>query len=256
MVRSPGSDSDAASRTVNEPSREVKGAATMPKITYIGHSAFALEDDGKQVLVDPFISGCPTAKHKSDDFNPQTILITHAHNDHVGDSVEIAKRSGATIITVVELADHLGEQGAITIGANHGGTVQFDGGTVKFVPAWHSSTFTTPDGVVAPGVPAGLIVRFGGKTIYFAGDTALFSDMKLIGEEGIDVAVLPIGDHFTMGPDDALRAVKFVEPKTVIPCHCNTFPLLEQDTGAFKQKVESETSAKCVVIEPGDSAEI
>jgi L-ascorbate metabolism protein UlaG (beta-lactamase superfamily) len=227
----------------------------MAKIAFIGHSAFSVEADGKQILVDPFISGNPVCGHKPEDFNPSTILITHAHNDHVGDTVPIAKRSGATVITLVELADYLEQQGVSAIGANHGGTVEFDGGSVKFVPAWHSSTFTLPDGVVAPGVPAGLVVRFDGQTIYFAGDTALFSDMKLIGEEGIDIAILPIGDHFTMGPADAVKAVKFIEPKTVIPCHCNTFDLLKQDCDAFKQRVESETSAKVVVLDPGQSYE-
>jgi L-ascorbate metabolism protein UlaG (beta-lactamase superfamily) len=225
----------------------------MGKLTYIGHSAFFLEAGEHSVLVDPFISGNPVAKHSADDFSPGTILITHAHNDHVGDAVEISKRTGAPIITVVELADYLETKGAVSIGANHGGTVAFDGGTVKFVPAWHSSSFTREDGVVAPGVPAGLIVRFGGATIYFAGDTALFSDMKLIGEEGLDIAVLPIGDHFTMGPGDAARAVKLLEPKTVVPCHYNTFPLLEQDAAAFKNKVEQATGATVEIIEPGNA---
>jgi L-ascorbate metabolism protein UlaG (beta-lactamase superfamily) len=228
----------------------------MATLTYIGHAAFALEANGTQILVDPFISGNPVCQHSPDDFNPSTILITHAHNDHVGDADEISKRSGATVITIVELADYLETQGVSTIGANHGGTVAFEGGSVKFVPAWHSSAFTTSDGVVAPGVPAGLVVRFGGQTIYFAGDTCLFSDMKLIGEEGIDIAVLPIGDHFTMGPDDAVKAVKFVEPKTVIPCHCNTFPPIEQDREAFKKRVDSETGATCIVLDPGQRYEL
>lgn len=223
----------------------------MAILTYIGHSTFALEADGKKVLIDPFITGNPAATHSPEDFSPQTILITHAHNDHVGDAVSIARRCDSMVITIIELADHLQQQGVSTIGANHGGTVAFDGGTAKFVPAWHSSSFSTEDGVVAPGVPAGLVVKFAGKTIYFAGDTSLFSDMKLIGEEGIDIAVLPIGDHFTMGPDDALRAVKFVEPKVVIPCHYNTFPALKQDVGAFKSKVDSETGATCEVVDPG-----
>lgn len=228
----------------------------MTTLTYIGHSAFALESNGTQVLIDPFVTGNPVCPHSPDDFNPSTILITHAHNDHVGDTVDIAKRTGATTITVVELANYLGEQGITAVGANHGGTVAFDGGTVKFVPAWHSSAYTSPEGVVASGVPAGMVVRFGGQTIYFAGDTCLFSDMKLIGEEGIDAAVLPIGDHFTMGPDDALRAVKFIEPKTVIPCHCNTFDAISQDRQAFKQRVDSETGATCVVLDPGDRHEV
>lgn len=224
----------------------------MVTIQYIGHSAFALEADGKQVLIDPFITGNPTATVTADQFNPVAILLTHAHNDHVGDSVEISKRSGASVIATHELATYLGEQGANTIGANHGGTVQFDGGSVKLVPAWHTSSYQTEQGFVAPGVPAGLVVRFGGQTIYFAGDTCLFGDMALIGEEGLDIAVVPIGDHFTMGPTDAVRAVKMLKPKVVIPCHYNTFPPIKQDPAAFKAEVESQTEATCVVLAPGE----
>ncbi|MEX2425613.1 MAG: metal-dependent hydrolase, partial [Thermomicrobiaceae bacterium] len=154
----------------------------MAKLTYIGHSAFALEANGIQILVDPFITGNPVSTHNSDDFSPSVILLTHAHDDHVGDTLEIALRTGATIITIVELADYLEQRGVKTDAANHGGTIGFDGGSVKFVPAWHSSTFTQE--FLAPGVPSGLIVRFDGTTIYFAGDTCLFSDMSLIGEEG------------------------------------------------------------------------
>jgi L-ascorbate metabolism protein UlaG (beta-lactamase superfamily) len=223
----------------------------MATLQYIAHSAFALEDNGNQVLVDPFITGNPLATVSAGDFNPSTILLTHAHNDHIGDTIEIARRSGATVIGTVEICDFLATHHCQENGANLGGTVQFEGGSVKFVPAWHTSTYTTNDGVQAPGVPAGLVVRFGGKTIYFAGDTCLFSDMQLIGEEGLDVAVIPIGDHFTMGPKDAVRAVKFLNPKVVIPCHYNTFPPIEQDPQAFKKQVESETSAACVVLEPG-----
>jgi L-ascorbate metabolism protein UlaG (beta-lactamase superfamily) len=225
----------------------------MALLTYIGHSAFALESDGNQVLIDPFITGNPVAKHRPDQFNPRTILLTHAHNDHVGDTVEIGKRSGATVIATFELGTYLGAQGLNADPGNHGGTVPFDGGTVKFTPAWHTSSYD-PD-TKAPGVPAGLIVRFGGLTFYFAGDTALFGDMKLIGEEGIDVAILPIGDRFTMGPKDALRAVKFIEPKYVVPCHYNTFPGIAQDGEAFKAQVEAETSAKAVILAPGASHE-
>lgn len=227
----------------------------MATLTYIGHSAFALEADGKQVLLDPFISGNPTAKHSAGDLNPQTILLTHAHNDHVGDTVDIAKRTGAKVIATVELANYLGSQGVEAIGANFGGTVQFDGGSAKFVPAWHTSAYNVSDGVVAPGIPAGFIIKFGGKTIYAAGDTCLFSDMQLIGEAGIDIALLPIGDHFTMGPDDAVRAVKFVNPNVVIPCHYNTFPPIQQDAGAFKNAVDSGTGATCEIVEPGSTWE-
>ena len=227
------------------------------KITFIGHSAFALDTDDHSVLIDPYITGNPVAMVAAADFAPQTIILTHAHNDHVGDTVEIAKRTGAKVIATAELANWIKTQGVgSATGANHGGTVQFPGGSTKFVPAWHTSSYSTAAGVVAPGVPAGHIVRFGGKTLYFAGDTCLFGDMALIGEAGIDVAILPIGDHFTMGPDDALRAIQFVNPAMVIPCHYNTFPPIRQDGLAFKKRVETDTTARCLLLEPGESCEI
>lgn len=227
------------------------------KLTWLGHSAFLLENGDAQVLIDPFLSGNPVASAKPEQFSPQTILLTHAHNDHVGDTVAIAKRAGSKVIATFELGTWIGTQGVENaVGANHGGTVAFAGGTVKFVPAWHTSSYEHNGQVVAPGVPAGLVVKMGDKTLYFSGDTAVFLDMQLIGEEGLDVAVLPIGGHFTMGPDDALKAVKFLHPKTVIPCHYGTFPPIEQDEDAFKRQVESQTDAKCVVLKPGESLEL
>jgi L-ascorbate metabolism protein UlaG (beta-lactamase superfamily) len=227
----------------------------MPTLTYLGHAAFLLEEDGQTVAVDPFLTGNPNASHRAEQISPNTILLTHAHNDHVGDTVEIAKRTGATVIATFELGEWLQEQGLENaIDANHGGTVAFDGGTVKFTQAWHTSSYKLDDGtVVAPGVPAGLVVRFGGKTIYFAGDTCLFGDMRLIGEEGLDLAVLPIGDHYTMGPADAVRAVEFLNIGTVIPCHYDTFPPIETDAEGFKADVESRTDSKVVVLAPGEA---
>jgi L-ascorbate metabolism protein UlaG (beta-lactamase superfamily) len=227
----------------------------MAKLTYIAHSAFMLEDGEQTVLIDPFVTGNPKATHTAGQLSPTTILLTHAHNDHMGDTVEIARRTGATVIATFEIAEWLSEaQGlANAVGGNHGGTVAFAGGTVKFTPAWHTSSYRAGDQRVAVGVPAGLIVRFGGKTIYFSGDTALFGDMKLIGEEGLDVAVLCIGDYFTMGPTDAARAVEFLNPKVVVPCHYNTFGPIEQDPDAFKTLVESRTPAKVEVLAPGAS---
>jgi L-ascorbate metabolism protein UlaG (beta-lactamase superfamily) len=227
------------------------------KITWIGHSAFALEADGKSVLIDPYITGNPAATVAPGDFAPQTIILTHAHNDHVGDTVEIARRAGSRVIATHELATWIGSQGVPgATGANHGGTVQFDGGSTKFTPAWHTSSYSIGDGWVAPGLPAGHVVRFGGKISYFAGDTCLFGDMALIGEAGLDLAVIPIGDNFTMGPDDAIRAIGFLNPALVIPCHYNTFPPIKQDGAAFKTRVESETTARCLLLQPGESTEI
>lgn len=226
-------------------------------LTWYGHATFGLEANGKQIVIDPFFTGNPACNSSADSVNPSTILITHAHNDHVGDAVDIAKRTGATIITVNELANYLGTRDVETVGGNHGGTIQFDGGSAKFTQAWHSSSYNDENGnVVASGVPAGLVVRFGGKTIYFAGDTGLFGDMALIGEEGLDLAVLPIGDHFTMGPDDAVRAAKFLKAKAVTPCHYNTFPAVEQDGAKFIADVEAATDSRGILLQPGESTEV
>lgn len=219
-------------------------------VRFLGHAAFALDAEGKQVVIDPFLTGNPVAAATPDDLNPVAILLTHAHDDHVGDSVAISKRTRAPIIATFELGTYLAQQGAETIAANHGGTVKFDGGSVKLVPAWHTSSHT--ERFLAPGVPAGLVVRFGGKTMYFAGDTCLFGDMALIGEEELDLAVVPIGDFYTMGPADAVKAVKLLKPRVVIPCHYNTFPPIQQDAQAFKREVEAATSARCVVLQPGE----
>lgn len=229
----------------------------MARLTYLGHSAFLLEAGGSSVAIDPFLAGNPAAARQANELNPRTILLTHAHNDHVGDTVAIAKRTGAKVIATHELATWLGTQGvADAIGANHGGTVAFDGGTTKFVPAWHTSAYLHDGTFVAPGVPAGHVVRFGGATIYFAGDTCLFGDMVLIGEEGLDAAVLPIGDHFTMGPTDAVRAVKLLQPRLVIPCHYNTFPPIRQDAAAFQRMVEEQTDARCAPLAPGAAIDV
>jgi L-ascorbate metabolism protein UlaG (beta-lactamase superfamily) len=230
----------------------------MPKLTFIGHSAFLLEDgDGNVVAIDPFFTGNPVATIEARDVRPNTILVTHGHNDHVGDAVDLAQAHDAKVITVVELGDWLEMQGVKdVVGVNHGGTVSFSGGTVKIVPAWHSSSFWDGEKLVGIGVPSGLVVRFGGRTFYFAGDTALFGDMRLIGDEGIDVAILPIGDHFTMGPADAARAAEFVNAKTVIPCHYNTFPPIRQDVEAFRAQVAKRApQATVVALAPGESFE-
>lgn len=227
------------------------------KLTFLGHAAFQMEADGHSVLIDPFLSGNPTASTSADNVAADTIILTHAHGDHVGDTIDIAKRIGATVIATVELATWLSRQGVEnTVGANFGGTVAFPGGTTKFVPAWHTSSFTTEDGFEAPGVPAGHVVRFGGKTTYFAGDTCLFSDMQLIADEALDVAVIPIGDHFTMGPADALKAVKFLRAGIVVPCHYDTFPPIKQDPAQFKRNVESETASRCEVLRPGEALDV
>lgn len=229
----------------------------MVKLDYIGQSAFTLEANGKTVLLDPFVTGNPVATISADSLNPTTILISHAHGDHLGDAVAIAKRTGCVVITLVEIAEYLSEKGVENLQpGNFGGTVAFDGGTAKFVPAWHTSSFTEDGQKVAIGIPAGFIIRFGGKTIYFSGDTALFGDMKLIGEEGIDLAILPIGDNYTMGPTDAIRAAKLVGATFVLPCHYNTFPLIQQDAAKFKADLEAQTESKGIVLSPGASYDL
>lgn len=229
----------------------------MVKITFIGQASFTFEADGNTVLTDPFIDGNPVATVSADSLNPNTILISHAHGDHIADVVSIAKRTAATVIAIVEIAEYLHGKGVENVKpGNFGGTLSFEGGSAKFVPAWHTSSFTDDDAKVAISIPAGFIIRFGGKSIYFAGDTGLFGDMKLIGEEGIDLAILPIGDNYTMGPVDAVRAAKLIGAKQVIPCHYNTFPLIQQDPQAFKADLEAQTDCVAVVLNPGESYDL
>ncbi|MFM9108098.1 MAG: metal-dependent hydrolase [Chloroflexota bacterium] len=228
----------------------------MTTLTYLGHSAFLLEADGKAVAIDPFLTGNPAASCAESDIHPGTILLTHAHNDHVGDTIAIAKRTGAQVISTYELGSWLAGQGVEhTTAGNHGGTIAFDGGTAKIVPAWHTSSYHDGERYVAIGVPAGFVVRFGGRSIYFAGDTCLFGDMNLIGDEGLDAAAIPIGDHFTMGPKDAVRAATFLRAGTVVPCHYDTFPPIRQDAAAFAAAVREATGGASAVapLKPGAS---
>jgi L-ascorbate metabolism protein UlaG (beta-lactamase superfamily) len=221
-------------------------------ITWLGHSAFLLEDGGTTLLIDPFLNGNPKAARSADDVNPDVILLTHGHQDHYGDTVDIAKRTGATVVAITEVAGEIGGK----LGEDHevfdpnmGGTVTFDWGWVKMTPAWH--TGTTPDGTVH--TPAGLLISFGGKVVYHLGDTALFSDLKLVAERGdqIDVAIIPIGGHYTMDRIDAAVAAEFVGARQVIPCHYGTFPPIETDPEAFKSDVENSTASEVIVLEPG-----
>jgi L-ascorbate metabolism protein UlaG (beta-lactamase superfamily) len=220
------------------------------EIRFLGHSCFELTEGGTRVLVDPFLTGNPKAAASADEVEPTHILLTHGHPDHYGDVEDIAKRTGAPVVAIAEIASELGDAGVENVfDPNLGGTVKFDWGWVKLVPAWHTST--TPKGQV--NVPAGLLIGIGGKTVYHLGDTALFSDLKLIAHRGnpIDVALMCIGGHYTMDRLDAVVAAEFVEAATVIPCHYDTFPVIETDAQAFKSEVESQTSSKVEVLEPG-----
>ena len=220
------------------------------KITWIGHATLGLDTAGYKLLVDPYIRGNPNAKADADTIEADYILVTHGHSDHLGDSIEISKRTGATVISNAEISNWLQKKGVKTHGQHIGGGFTHPFGYLKLTNALHGSGL--PDGTYG-GNPAGfLLTNNDGDKIYMAGDTGLFGDMRLIGEEGITLAVLPIGDNYTMGPDDALRAVKMLSPKHVIPIHFNTFDLIAQDAHAWAEKVEKETDAKVHVLEPGE----
>ena len=223
------------------------------KLRFLGQSGFQIQHGEHEVVIDPFVSQNPASPVEASELSPSHILLTHAHGDHYGDTPDIAKRSGATVVAAVEIAQYVSQRGMEGHGMNIGGSFQFPFGRVQFTPAWHSSSF--PDGTYG-GMPTGIVLEIDGKRIYHAGDTALFSDMRLIGRKGLDLAMLPIGDFFTMGPDDALEAVKLLAPKAVIPIHYDTFDAIAQDAQAFKASVERETDARCLVLQPGDSMEL
>lgn len=210
----------------------------MAKLTYLSHSSWLIENSNFTVAIDPFLEGNPTAPLKAADIKANFIIVTHAHGDHLGDSIPIAKANDGTIITNFEIANYCQEKGAQAHPMHIGGAHQFPFGRVKLTPAWHGSSF--PDGSYG-GTPAGCLVTIDGKTIYHTGDTGLFLDMKLIGEmDHIDVMLVNIGDNFTMGIDDAVKAVEFVNPDLVIPMHYKTFDIIETDPQEFADKVKAK----------------
>jgi L-ascorbate metabolism protein UlaG (beta-lactamase superfamily) len=220
------------------------------EVRFLGHACFELSDGDATVLIDPFLTGNPKAAISAEDAAATTILLTHGHGDHIGDTVAIAKRTGAPVVAIVELAGELGAEGVDVRDPNLGGTVKFDWGSVKLVPAWHTST--TPKGTV--NTPAGLVIHLGDTIVYHLGDTCVFSDLALVGKRApIDVALMPIGGHYTMDRVDAVDAAELIGAKTVIPCHYNTFPPIETDAQAFKSDVESATRSNVVVLDPGQS---
>ncbi|MCG7332207.1 metal-dependent hydrolase [Salinicoccus roseus] len=225
------------------------------KLSYHGHSIIQLENNDTKVIVDPFINGNELTDLDAGEVKADYILLTHGHNDHVGDTVEIAKNNDATVVAPVELAGYLEGQGLETIGMNIGGRKTFEFGSVKFVHAFHSSSFTDDEGNVHyTGMPTGIIIEAGEKKIYHAGDTGIFGDMKLISDLNgpFDVAFVPIGDHFTMGIEDAAYATdELIRPKVAVPVHYDTFPPIKQDAEAFKNRAKTEVQ----VLKSGETVD-
>ncbi|WP_026563326.1 metal-dependent hydrolase [Bacillus sp. UNC41MFS5] len=224
------------------------------KISYHGHSVVQIQTNGKNILIDPFINGNQLTDLKVAETRPDVIILSHGHNDHVGDTVELAKKNNALVVANHELSTFLSWQGVNTHGMHIGGAHQFEFGKVKLTQAFHGSSYTTENNeIIYCGMPAGILFMNEGKTIYHAGDTGLFSDMKLIGERHpIDVAFLPIGDNFTMGPEDAAYAAKLLKAKTVVPIHFNTFPPIKQDPFKFIEMLEDKNGR---VLQPGEAIE-
>ena len=220
------------------------------ELTWFGHGTWQISLPEHTILLDPFFDENPSSPIKAAEVDADFILISHGHFDHIADAAAVANRTNATVVAIYEVAQWLAQNGEVkeTIGMNIGGGVQLPFGHVKMTPALHSSQL--PDGSYG-GEPAGFVLTLNGKRIYFACDTGLFSDMTLIGTRGIDLAVLPIGDLFTMGPDDSIEAIKLLRPKRVAPAHFNTWPPIEQDSDAWALRVKQETDSDPVVLNPG-----
>lgn len=225
-------------------------------LTYLGHATATLDTEKAKLIIDPFLTGNPVATQTADDIEADYILLTHGHSDHIGDAEAIARRTGAPIIAMVELANYFASKGLETIGMNLGGSANLPFGRIQFTPALHSTSIEVNGTNLYFGVAAGILLEIEGKTIYHAGDTALFSDMKLINRQrGVDLALLPIGDFFTMGPEDALLAAQWVGAKQVVPIHYNTFTPIQQDGNKFVQDL-SKQGISGHALEPGASLEI
>ena len=214
-------------------------------LTFLGHAGFLLDNGSQRVAIDPFLTGNPVATMKPGDISCQSIVLTHGHADHFGDVVAIAKANGATVYAAFEICEYLGEQGVTCEPGNPGGKIDAPFGWVAFTQAFHSSSYNGR----YMGLPCGVVVHLGGVTVYHLGDTSLFSDMKLLGEiYRPDIALIPIGDRFTMGPELATRAAEMIQPKVAIPIHYKTWPLLKQDTKGFEPKI-----VDVKVLAPGEA---
>lgn len=224
------------------------------KVKFIGHSAFYIETQSVQAVIDPFINDNPVSKMKTDDIKALThIFVTHGHGDHLGDTIELAKKHNALVITNYEIATYLSTQGVNAHSMHIGGRTSFDFGVVKMTTAVHGSAIHSDNGPIDGGNPGGFLMTIDEKTLYHAGDTGLTMDMKLLSDEDIDLALLPIGGNFTMDITDAIKAVSFIQPKSVVPMHYNTFPLIQADPEIFKEAI---SDSDVIIMLPNDSIEI
>lgn len=228
------------------------------KVTFLGHAACLIEEGGRSIVIDPFLTGNPKAAVQAGDLKVDAVLVTHGHSDHLGDTLRLARESDALVVGIHELALYCQSQGAPRVhGMNIGGAYAFDFGRVKMVQALHSSAAMVNGQLIYLGDACGYIIQMGDFTVYHAGDTGLFGDMSLIGEQfDIDLALLPIGNNYVMGPGDALRAVQMLMPRLVVPIHYDTFPVIQQDAAEFRRRVEEVTDAECVILQPGEKVEL
>ncbi|MBQ1501915.1 MAG: metal-dependent hydrolase [Firmicutes bacterium] len=229
----------------------------MMKLIFEGHACFRVVCGGREILIDPYISANPLCQKEAAEFSPDLILVTHGHGDHLGDAVPIARRCGATLAAQVDLVNAIDHKGVETVGFNLGGSFDFQGVRITMVPAWHGNGIAAGGNNVYAGLACGYIIDDGARKVYHAGDTALFGDMAaVISRYGIDCALLPIGDFYTMGPADAVTAAEWLQAETVIPMHYDTFPAIRQDAEAFRRAVEEKTDSRCVVLRPGEAWEM
>jgi L-ascorbate metabolism protein UlaG (beta-lactamase superfamily) len=225
------------------------------RLTYLGHSCFFVETSRARLIIDPFLTGNPTAARSAADLSCDYILVSHGHDDHTGDALELSRRCRAPIIANFEIAEYFGAKGATTHGMNPGGAHTFPFGRVKLTIAHHTSSAEAGLHPIYLGVPCGLIIQADGKSLYHAGDTALFLDMQLIGRVGLDVAMLPIGDNYTMGPEDAVTALDFLKPRLAVPMHYNTWPIIAQDGAAFAARASAAGHA-VRALQPGEAMDV
>lgn len=228
----------------------------MIRLTALGHTCFTLATDQHSIIFDPWLEGNPDAAMSPDDVSVDAILVSHGHSDHLGDAIGISTRLGVPIIGAFELCMYCQRHGAAVEPMHIGGGRDFDFGHVRLTPALHGSAVIHDDFIEYTGPACGFVVTTGGQTVYYAGDTGIFGDMALIGEmTAPDVAMLPIGDNFTMGPDDAVRAAQMLGAKTVVPMHYSAFEIIQQDPHAFADRL-AEHDIDCIVLKPGEQAEI